>query len=167
MAWTDGASVCNEDARFRRGCRVFFGIDDDRNCSFTLPGREQTNNRAELLTVIAAMQVHDANLEIRSDSEYVVRIATSHTRGLTQTCYEGNADLWDEFGTGLRRKTTRSFDFVWVRGHATKLHICRQITTLNKGGNDTADALASAAAAHHVAPQALTEAAIRFASECF
>ena len=31
---------------------------------------------AELLAVIAAMQVHDVNLEIRSDSEYVVRIAT-------------------------------------------------------------------------------------------
>ena len=53
------------------------GINEDRNCSFTLPGREQTNNRENLLAVIAAMQVHDGNLEIRSDIEYVVRIATS------------------------------------------------------------------------------------------
>ena len=59
------------------GCGVFFGINDDRNCSFTLPGREQTNNRAELLAVVAAMEVHDGNLEIRSDSDYAVRIATS------------------------------------------------------------------------------------------
>ena len=50
------------DARFRRaGCGVCFGINDDRNWSFTLPGRE-TNNRAELLAVIAAMLVHDGNL---------------------------------------------------------------------------------------------------------
>ena len=39
-------------------------------------------------------------------------------------------------------------------------YIDLQITTsLNKGCNDAADALASAAAAHHAAPQALTEAA--------
>ena len=90
--------VCNQDARFRRaGCGIFFGIDDDRNCSFTLFGREQTNNRAELLAVITAMQVHDGNLEIRSDSEYVVRIATSRARGETQKGNVDNADLWEEF----------------------------------------------------------------------
>ena len=84
VAWTVGACVCNQDARFRRaGCGVFFGINDDRNCSFTLPGREQTNNSAEVLAVVAAMHVHDGNLEIRSDSEYVVCIATSRTRGET------------------------------------------------------------------------------------
>ena len=102
------------------------------------------------------MQVHCGNLEIRSDSECVVRIATSRARGETQKCNEGNADLWDKFGTELRLKATWRLDFVWVEGRATMLHIDRQITTtLNKGGNDAADALASAAA-----PQALTEAAI-------
>ena len=40
-----------------------------------------------------AMQVHDGNLEIRSDSEYVVRIATSRPRGEMQKGNEGNADL--------------------------------------------------------------------------
>ena len=71
---------------------------DDRNCSFTLPGREQTNNRAELFAAVAAMQVHDGNLEIRSDSAYAVRIATSRTRGETQKRKEGSTDLWDEVG---------------------------------------------------------------------
>ena len=33
------------------------------------------------------------------------------------------------------------------------------LPTLDKGGNDAADALASAAAAHHSAPKALTDAA--------
>ena len=123
--------------------------------------REQTNNHAELLAVNPAMQVYDGNLEIRSDSEYVVRIATSRTRGETQKCNEGNADLWDEFGTELRLKATRRLDFVWVKRDATKLHIDWQITnTLNKGGTDAADALASATTAQHAAPQALTEAAI-------
>ena len=82
VAWTDGASVCNQDSRFRRaGCGVFFGINDNRNCSFTLPGREQTNNRAELLAVITAMKIYDGNLEIRSDSDHVVRTANCRMRG--------------------------------------------------------------------------------------
>ena len=82
------------------------------------------------------------------DSEYVVRIATSRASGETQKGNEGNADLWEEFETVLRRNTTRRLGFVWVKGHATKVHIDRQITTsLHKGGNDAADALASAAAA--------------------
>ena len=62
-----------------------------------LPGREQTNNRAELLAVIAAMKIYDGNLEIRSDSEHVVRIVTSRTRGETQKCKEENADQWNEY----------------------------------------------------------------------
>ena len=36
--------------------------------------------------VIAAMKIHDGNLEIRSDSEYVVRHVTSRLRGETQKC---------------------------------------------------------------------------------
>ena len=133
---------------------VFFSINDNRNCSFTLPP-------CGTLAAIAAMQVLDGNLEIRSDSEYVVRIATSRARGETHKCNEGNADLWDVFQTVLRLKATRRLDFVWVKGHATKLHIDRQITTsLNKGGNYPADALTSPAATHHAAPQALTEAAV-------
>ena len=74
-------------------------INDDRDCSLTLPGREQTNNRAELLAVVAAMKIHDGNLETRSDSEYVVRTATSRIRGETQKCNEENGDLWNEFET--------------------------------------------------------------------
>ena len=110
VAWIDGACVCDQDARFRRaGCGVFFGINDNRNCSFTLLGREQTNN---------AMQVHDGNLEIRSDSDYVVRIATSRSRGKMHKGNEGNADLWEEFETVLKRNITRRLGFVWVKGHA-------------------------------------------------
>ena len=113
--------------RFRRaGCGVFFSINDNRNCSFTLPGREQTHNRAELLAVIAAMKIHDGNLEIRSDSEYVVRIATSRIRGETQKCNEENEDLWNEFETVLKINDTRRLEFVWVKGHATKSHIDRR-----------------------------------------
>ena len=76
-AWTAGARVCNQDARFKRaGCGVFLSTGDAWNRSFTLPGREQTNNRADLLAAIATMRAHEKNLEIRSYTEYVVRAAT-------------------------------------------------------------------------------------------
>lgn len=135
-------------------------INDNSNCSFTLPGREQTDNCAELLAIIAAMKIRGGNLEFRSDSEYVVRIATSRIRGETQKCNEENEDLWNEFGTVLKINDTRRLEVVWVKGHATKSHIdWRGTTTLNLGGTDAADALASAAAARHAAPQILTDAA--------
>ena len=62
-------------------------------------------------------------------NKYVLRTATSRARGETQKCNEGNADPWIELGTELRLKARRRLDFVWVKGHATKVHIDRQITT--------------------------------------
>ena len=83
----------------------------------------------------------------------VVCIATGLLQGERQLNNEDCADLWDEFVTGLRLKSTRQLDLVWVKVHATKVHIDREITTsLDTGRNDPADALASAAAAHLAAP---------------
>ena len=120
VAWTDGACKCIQDAGFRRaGCGVFFSVGDNKNRSFTLPGREQTNNRAELLAANAAMRVQNGNLEIMSDSEYVVRIVTGLLQGERQLNNEGDEDLWDEFVTELRLKDTRQLNFVWIKGHTT------------------------------------------------
>ena len=95
VAWTDGGCVCNLDARFRgAGCGIF---GDDRDRFFTLLGHEQTKNGAELLAAIATMRVQDGNLEIMSDSEYVVRISTGLLEGERQLNTEGNADLWAFF----------------------------------------------------------------------
>ena len=102
VARTDGACVCNQDARFRRaGCGVIFCIGDERR---SLLHFAWTNNGAELLAAIAEMRVQEGNLEIRFDSEYVVRVAT----------IEGNADLWAEIVSELRLKTARRLHFVWV-----------------------------------------------------
>ena len=108
-------------------CGVFFSVGDDRNRSFTVLGREQTNNRAELLAAITAMRVQDGSLEIRSDSDYVVCIATGLLQGERQSSNEGDANLWDEFVTELRLKATQQPSFVWIKGHATKIHIYRRL----------------------------------------
>ena len=66
VAWTDGACVCNQDSRFRSaGCGVFFSISDNTNCSSTLPGREQTANRAELSAVTAGTHWEGLNASRR------------------------------------------------------------------------------------------------------
>ena len=82
---------------------------------------EQTNNRAELLAAITAMRVQDGNLEIRSDSDHVVRIATRLLQGESQLNNEGDADLWHEFVTELRLKATEQLSFVWIKGHSMQL----------------------------------------------
>ena len=61
------------------------------------------------------MRVQDRNLEIRSDSEYVVRIATGLLQSERHLNNEGGADLWDEVVTELRLKATRQLGFVWVK----------------------------------------------------
>ena len=75
-------------------------------------GCEQTNNRAELLAAIKAMRVQDGNLVIRSDSDYVVRIATGPLQGEREMHNKGDADLWVAFVTELRLKDTRQPNFV-------------------------------------------------------
>ena len=144
----------NQLASFRRaGCGVFFSVGDDRNRSFTLPGREQSNNGAGLLVAIAAMRVQDGNLEIRCDSECLVRVAIGLLQGERQLNNEGNADSWIEFETELRLRTTRRLHFVWVTGHATKVHSGVSSPLWTKG--------AMMLQTHQAAPQALTEAATK------
>ena len=117
--------------------------------------------------MITAMKIYDGNLEIRSDSDYVVRAANCRMRGEIQRSNLENSDLWKEFDTALSFYDTRQVKFTWVKGHATTVHINRRITTtLDKGGNDAADALASAA------PKVLTDAALvrqrtALATHCF
>ena len=49
-----------------------------------------------------------------------MRIATSRSRGEIQKGNEGNAGLWEEFETVLKRNNSRRLGFMWVHGHATK-----------------------------------------------
>ena len=76
----------------------------------------KTNYRAELLAAIAAMRVHEGNLEIRSDSEYVVHAAPEPVQGERQRTAEGNVVVCAMFACELRLKTTRRIHFVWVKG---------------------------------------------------
>ena len=139
----------------------FFSVGDDKSRSFTTPGREQTNNRVELLAAIVAMRVQDGNLEIRYDTDCVVRIATGILQRETQLNNESDADLWDEFVTKLRAKATRQLSFVWIKRHATKIHISRRSPPLWTREETMMRTHWRLLLRHHAAQPAMIEAATK------
>ena len=124
------------DVRFERETQNHDGRCGDRWSMCLSPGREfqksrlrsilQHRRRQKLLQTQLCRIVSrhccsekiGGNLEIRSDSEYVARTATSRIRGETRS-----AMIRMICGTSsrtVRRLTeTRRLELVWVKGHAT------------------------------------------------
>ena len=99
--------------------------------------RRTTNNRMELMAVIAALQQlkkDNVDITIYSDSAYVVNsVEKGWVFGWAKKGYKDkkNADLWAEFLTYYKKHKIK---FVWVKGHA------------NNPFNNRCDELATAAA---------------------
>lgn len=83
--------------------------------------RKTTNNRMELMAVIAALQSltrTGLDIVVYSDSSYVVNaVEKGWLKGWLRTGFKGkkNADLWQQYATLAQRHRIR---FVWVKGHA-------------------------------------------------
>lgn len=99
--------------------------------------RHTTNNRMELMAVIAALQSlkrTGLDIVIYSDSSYVVNaIEKKWLDSWVRINFKDkkNVDLWKQYLQLARQHRIR---FVWVRGHA------------NNAGNNRCDELATAAA---------------------
>ncbi len=84
-----------------------------------------TNNRMELLGVIAALEAlkRPCRVTLYSDSQYVVNAFNQHwVEGWLKRGWKNaqkqpvkNVDLWQRL---LRAKEPHEVDFVWVKGHA-------------------------------------------------
>ena len=107
--------------------------------------RRTTNNRMELMAVIAALEAlnRPCTVEVYSDSQYVVNAFNQHwvdgwlrkgwTRGKNEPVK--NVDLWKRL---LAAKEPHSVTFHWVRGHAghPQNERCDQLaTSAADGGN--------------------------------
>lgn len=100
--------------------------------------RLTTNNRMELLAVIASLQAltkTNLNITIYSDSQYVVKaVQEGWLKNWIKTDFKGgkkNKDLWKKY---YQLSLQHSIKFVWVKGHADNAY------------NNRCDELATAAA---------------------
>ena len=123
--WTDGACPNNQSQkRAYAGIGVYFGPDDPRNLSEPLPGAKQTNQRAELMAIIRAMeQCPQANMYIYSDSTYSIKGATEWMKNWKRNGWKKqngdeilNMDLWEKMDDQMQ---SRKVLFKWVKGHSS------------------------------------------------
>ncbi|TPX57089.1 hypothetical protein SpCBS45565_g08270 [Spizellomyces sp. 'palustris'] len=141
--YTDGSCLSNGSERARAGYGIYFGPSHPFNTSARLPGPIQTNNRAELLAVIRAIEIAPPNMHlvVHSDSMYMKQGIEQWMTGWKKRrwkTFKGtdvlNKDLWvrlEEAREGYRGRVTLKY----VRGHAGVL------------GNEQADRLANVGAA--------------------
>jgi ribonuclease HI len=103
--------------------------------------KHTTNNRMELMAVIAALQIltrENVDITIYSDSAYVVNsVEKGWVFGWAKKGYAGkkNADLWRKYLEYHRRHHIK---FIWVKGHASNQwnNRCDVLaTTAADGGN--------------------------------
>tara|TARA_B110000211_G_scaffold204235_1_gene237609 strand:+ start:8292 stop:9032 length:741 start_codon:yes stop_codon:yes gene_type:complete len=83
--YTDGSCIHNGKPYAKAGIGVFFGVNDPRNVSERIEGK-QSNNTAELKAIIKAIHILDTDISlghkiiIYSDSEYSIKCATTYGR---------------------------------------------------------------------------------------
>ena len=104
--------------------------------------RLTTNNRMELMAVIAALQSlkkEGLNLTIYSDSQYVVKaVQEGWLKNWLATNFKGgkkNPDLWRQYHELAQKHNVR---FVWVRGHADNPYNnrCDELATMAADGGN-------------------------------
>jgi ribonuclease HI len=116
--YTDGASRGNP-GRGGYGAVLLFG---HHRKELSQGYRLTTNNRMELLAVIAGLEAIKKNelaITVFSDSQYVVNaVEKGWLRNWIKTDFKGgkkNKDLWKHYHELAKKFTIR---FVWVKGHA-------------------------------------------------
>ncbi|KAF5628399.1 RNase H domain protein [Fusarium sp. NRRL 52700] len=140
--WTDGSSLANGQAGSRAGLGVYFGPNDERNLAERLPGETQTNQRAELMAILRALEIAPTtqDVEIVSDSQYSIKCVTQWGLGWEKNGWKNaaggdvkNKDIVRDVLARIKeRDAARSrTSFQWVKGHASDV------------GNHRADGLAN------------------------
>jgi ribonuclease HI len=142
--YTDGACSNNGKENAAAGIGIFFGIDDIRNVSKKIDGK-QTNNAAELTAIIETYYIIENDITdgkkiaIVSDSEYAIKCVSSYG----EKCYkqEWKKDIPNKelVKTAYEMyKDKSNIQFIHV-----KAHTCN--TDIHSIGNDNADKLANIA----------------------
>lgn len=142
--YTDGACSNNGKRNALAGIGIFFGIDDTRNISKKIEGK-QTNNAAELTaiietyTIIEKDVVNGKKIAIVSDSEYAIRCVSSYGEKCDKKGWKvdiPNKELVQHAYELYKDK--QNIQFIHIRAHTNN-------TDIHSIGNDNADKLANIA----------------------
>ena len=92
--YTDGSCINNGSKNAKAGIGIYFSKSDKRNVSRELEGENLTNNIAELMAVIEAINLikkEDVkNKTIVTDSEYVIKCATTYGKKLEDNNWQSS-----------------------------------------------------------------------------
>lgn len=142
VVYTDGACSKNGQVGSVAGIGVWWGPSDPRNLSERCPGNPQTNNRAELIAIIRALETAPTTaipLVIRTDSKYSMKCIKAwlpgwrrHNFRTSQGTRVKNSELvmYADALISMREQAGQRVLFQYVPGHAGEV------------GNEGADALA-------------------------
>lgn len=145
--YTDGAARGNPDGPGGYGTVLEY-VDskgETHTKELSQGYKKTTNNRMELMAVIAGLEAlnRPCEVELYSDSQYVVNAFNQHwidgwlkkgwKRGKNEQVK--NVDLWKRL---LAAKEPHSVTFIWVRGHAghPQNERCDALATGAADGND-------------------------------
>lgn len=142
--YTDGACSNNGTVRAKAGLGIFFGIDDPRNVSKQVEGK-QTNNTAELGAILLVFKILENDIiagkkiMIVSDSTYAIKSCTTYGAKCAQQNWSKDLPNKEMVKQGYElAKKFPNVQFMHVLGHTGK-------EDEHSVGNHYADMLANAA----------------------
>jgi ribonuclease HI len=150
--YTDGACIHNGKKYAKAGIGIFFGLDDKRNISERITGK-QTNNAAELEAILRVFKILDKEIKkaeeyvIMTDSEYAIKCMGSYGYKLALKHWKTDKPIpnFEKVKEGFTLfQTYPNVTLDHVRAHTGK----KDVHSL---GNEWADKLATASIqTHHI-----------------
>ena len=142
--YTDGACSNNGKDNALAGIGIFFGINDNRNISKKIEGK-QTNNKAELSAIIETYHIiendilNGKKIAIVSDSEYAIKCVSSYGEKCYKKCWNVDIPNKDLVKIAYEMyKDKLNIQFIHIKAHTNN-------TDIHSFGNDNADKLANIA----------------------
>lgn len=138
--YTDGSSRGNPGKGGYGAILMWKGVEKELSGGFRLT----TNNRMELMSVIAALESlnrEGLNIVVYSDSQYVVKaVNEGWLKNWIRTNFKGgkkNSDLWLRYHELAQKHNVK---FVWVKGHDSNPYNnrCDELATAAADGNHLA-----------------------------
>ena len=138
IIYTDGAARGNPGKGGYGAILIWGDVKKEISAGYRLT----TNNRMELMAVIAALKALNKkhlSLSIYSDSQYVINsIEKKWLENWIKTDFKGgkkNKDLWMEY---YHLAKNYSIQFFWVKGHAENFYnnFCDILATTAADGNN-------------------------------